>query len=360
MVDLTQQEIETMNAEVESLTDTPDSTGLDPSIAQKVAVDVINKKFWDESNNRILNYEIEKKNLNGTYPDNQITEQDIIDCSNFSGRIYDATAGDIYRHDCFNGLPELHYDDCEIDLKDNIYVIFDELVNGFTAPANGLTTNSWSGGSGTSDTDLPNGRYLVGNSIVDVTDSVFNTTDYDITYNEIVNATINSGDTIGGFSGFNNTDRQNKTSSLQEVMDYYLFDLDAQLTKTVTALTAMINAVTNNDDPNLSPTALTAHSDHRAFINVYKTTLLITDIGISNFKLTEDTRITNIPIRVGEIDTQLSTLRDQRYNWSSARANSSEGSLTMQKRLQFSKTAIDQKAQAMIAQKNFYETNMGL
>src|SRR3989304_7192911 len=209
MVDLTPEELQIIQDEKDALELVPSTGVIDAAIEQKAAVDAINKKFFDDNNLNIVGYEVEKKNLQGNYPDAPVLEEDIIDASQYLGRIYDPGLGvrDVFRHECFNGTPNLNTSSNETINKDELYVFLNEVRNGCIAPASGLTESAWSGGTGQSDTHLPNGKYLVGKAIVQVTNSVAAGPIFNITYTEIVAGVILSGDTIGNFLGFNNTER---------------------------------------------------------------------------------------------------------------------------------------------------------
>lgn len=362
MPTLTPEQIATMQAEVEELNNTPNPATVEAQIIQKQNADNVNNIFFSDDDQNIIIYETESKNIDGDFPTLQIVEQDIVDCANKTGRIYDGN--DIFRHDAFDGIPVSHTTENETENKPLIYGVIDELENGFSFPPLAtLTIDAWSGGTGIADNNLPNGKYVINDAVVLVTNSVADAPNYNITYTELVAGTISIGDSVDGHVGFNDSERTNKIATnpdLQGLMIYQLGRLDALLVTLVSYLNSIVTALQGTTDPDFSPSTLTAHTDYRVAINAYKATLNISDSDIVAIKLIIDARTAFLLIRIGEIDTRLSSLRDTRYNWAYVRANAEEGSLSIQSGLAATKIIIDAKVVSMTAQKTFYETNLPL
>lgn len=296
MVTLTVTEQEKLDAEkarllkqAETLIKT--SVQYQTQVAKKEELDAINKKFYDEVDEKLLAYEIEKEALVGDYPDSRLTESDTIDASNYSGRLYDSASNAIVRIDQVDGKPISNKNDCEVNLGSDLTALCNSFLNGGTS--------------------------MIG---VPPVSTPFN---------------------------FSESERNSGSASnplQQELLTQMLSDYSTAKTSYSDNTLEAITAINSNIDilDNVASDVHQAHYDEMIAISG------LTDANLNLIKSTIANRATDRTAREVEITSKLQAFYDERFVWISARVDTAQGSLTLKKRLEASKGTIE--AQALSAQ----------
>lgn len=326
------------------------------------------KKFFDYYNDSIIGkYDLEQRWINGRIVTSPIVEADITACASLSGgRIQPALpATDVIRIPQFDGTPST------TDANNELQHIADQipketvLVSGYpaTAPAISVVTDSILTSASTTLklTDpaatfslTPGNVYIVKDvstiAVFKVLTFVMQTTPTppphvaNLTIQMIVPPTgsIATGKTISVFSGFTNTERTNKTATVeplyQPLMNYLVADLQTQINKRITVLNNQLPAIETNLDPDALANLASAHynvTGSKLFLTDYLVTTDISDVGFIMLSNERTSRTTLANTRVAQINAaytgQTKNYYNERYNAANNRANTSRGSLRLQK-----------------------------
>jgi len=323
-----------------------------------------NKKMWDYYHNIISSYEAEKQALNGSVLTDPVTEVDITNRVDLTGRLYALSEPEIVRIPQFGGTPvttNLQFSE-QNDLT--LYTpVWNRLKFGLTtSTAFGFTTDSPITPSSTNFSTtldpsvLLNKEFVVSDGITSfigfataITPAIFPLLGFQVDFNFLttITNTININATGSGiFTGFTNTERANKQSTspafgaLQTIMDFYVAKLVTIAGNHEVNISTQISSVTNNQDPDLAP-ILTQLNDNKATITAYKTSTPIDDTGITDYtSFIDNTRTPYITTRINTISTQVTIFYDNRYDWGKERAGS-KGTLIALKALNASPPHID-------------------
>ena len=346
------------------------------------------KKFFDYYNDDIIaQYDAEKRALNGDYIDAPIVEADITEPANQNLTHRTAPAlpdTDLLRIAEFDGGPLLVDPLNETQAISDQADVEDVLENGVagttpTVTATSLTASNLDSNSTTLDMIDATGpmAFVIGDILVvhdggsdaavievtGVTDNAGGDPPYDITLDIIFHVepsgTISSGaDVIGGFSGFNNTERTNKVASdsnLQPVIDSLITSLEIELNLRLTSLSEQLVALGLNQDPDAVAeiaTTIGLVNTSDSFIDNYLLTTDISDTGLASLASERGSRGSEITTRVSQINAnytgQTENYYDRRYNSGNDRANLSRGTLRLQKNAEDG--AVNAQARADVAQ----------
>jgi hypothetical protein len=317
--------------------------------------------FFAYYNSIITAYDSERQALNGQYVDVAITESDIINCSNGSGRLVPTSPiTDIVRISEFDGTPLL------VNPLNESQSIMDQaaleniLVNGYGANTYPTTTTTTGTVTSTStsvavmDTMaavvIPLGNAILSDgtnlAVINIT-SVTNATTMapytatlNFTFTVAPSGSVASGEMLTSFTGFTNSERTSKTAStpsLQPLMTYFVSQLTQALNSRITANNLQIAALTTNQDPDAVAEITAAKSSVNAeisFINNYLVATDISNAGLASLASDRTARVSGITARVAKILTnytgQSKNYFDQRYTMANNRANTARGTLRLQ------------------------------
>lgn len=327
------------------------------------------KKFFDYYNTDIIGkYETERKAIDGKYIASPVSESDILGTANVDGSIRTTPtmpATDVVRIPEFDGGPLVQ----EPTLYEQLHiadqaVVEDKLVNGYAATGTvnltTLTTTSVTSASTTL-------------SLNDIAAFTINTNDILVVYNgtqiavikaigvippgmsptiniQIIvppfpSGTITSGANLIKFSGFNNTERTNKiaaNTNLQPLMNYFIARLTLELNNRLARMETQLTALAANLDTNTTQTATIADVNaSKTFINSYLITTLINNTGLTNLSNNRSTRNGQITARLTSINSLKAAHYNARYDMANNRANTSRGTLRVQKATEASLGAIN-------------------
>jgi len=336
--------------------------------AELAVVDGAFKKFFDYYDANIIGkYDLEQRWINGRVLTSPVTEADIISCANLAGgRLQPALpATDVVRIAQFDGTPSTTDPDNELQHITDQAPKETVLVSGYggVAPAITVVTDSTLSASSTTLTltdPAATFNLVVGNSYVvkhTGTIAVFKVLSFvmqvtpapppyiaNLTIQMIVppTGTIPVGKTIDVFTGFNNTERTNKTATVeplyQPLMNYLILDLQTQINKRITVLNNQLPAIAANEDPDGVITLGMATANVNAsktFLTNYLITTDISNTGLASLASERGTRTTQANTRVSQINAaytgQTKNYYNERYNAANNRANTSRGSLRVQK-----------------------------
>ena len=164
----------------------------------------------------------------------------------------------------------------------------------------------------------------------------------DITFEYIIppTGTIGAGaGLIASFTGFTDTERDTKTASdsdLQPIMDTLISLLESELNSRKTRLAAQIVAIDANQDPDgvaQLGLAKTNAETSDAFITSYLLTTDVSDTGIGALSAERTTRNSQITARIAEISAsytgQTENYYDRRYTVANDRGSTSRGTLRL-------------------------------
>lgn len=365
---------------------TAQAAGKDDTIADFGVQDSAFKEFFDYYNDDIIvPYEDERKALTGTFVANPITETDILNCANLTGRLVPSLPDtDVVRVAEFDGGGTTTTDLNEQEHISEQAVAEDQLQNGVsgtspTVTATSLTNSSLTSSSTTLDMTDSVGpmSFSVGDVFVvhdggtdaaivqvdGVTDNMGGDPPYDFTLDITLivppSGTISSGaDVLDSFSGFTDSERDTKTATdteLQPIMDALITVLETAINNRLSRLTEQETAIAANEDPDGTAQLTTAQSNidtSQSFLTSYLTTTDISDVGLTSLASERATRGAQITARESEIVAnftgQTENYFDQRYTHANNRANTSRGTLRLQKNAEATKTkalALAQSAQ---------------
>lgn len=370
---LTQQEIDQLEAEKAKLED--QVTTLNNAVAAKEAraielsvADGAFKKFFDYYNDDIIGqYDDEYRALNGRFIVSPITEADVVGPATLNATVRTTPSlpqTDIIRVTQFDGggtstdlVNESEHISDQASLED-------ALVNGYPSsggfnPATAETASSLDSLSTTLDVidnlnplTIQIGDVIVVTSggdfsVVEVTSVTDNSTlppPYEFTYGIDIlippSGTIPSGASLSEFTGFDNTERTNKTAnnpSLQPLMDSLIASLEDLVNSRILRLNEQITALNNNLDPDAVTEiadTLVDINDSKTFLQNYLITTDISDTGLSSLANERATRSSQITTRVTQINNnytnQTENYYDRRYQIANDRGNTSRGTLRLQ------------------------------
>lgn len=381
-VELTSIQIEALEADlankqasVEALKVTQES--YPAQVQNQKEIDDAYKAVFDAYDSIVVAYEDERKALDGFYIDEPIIEQDIIDAGSLAGgRIMPTQpVTDVIRIQEFDHAPLI---DDTTDEDNETYHIAQQLIaedrlqNGFGGSfpvdlSTDIITTSVVTSSSTSVglelVDLspePEATFVVGNIFVLADGS--NSIVVEVTggsslaaspYNLDIKVLSSSGSAgvgswVGGFSGFNNTERTNKVTnsvnlygnnvSYQNVMDALINDLEAIMNNRLVMLGNQITAIDSNQDGDLDNTAKTKAQTSQTFINDYLISTDISDTGITTLVTERGVRTPEVATRITDIVDAftMGTINylDSRYTAANDRANTARGSMRILKFLE--------------------------
>lgn len=335
--------------------------------AELAKVDSAFGKFFSYYNSDIIGrYDAERKAINGTYIVNPITESDIQNVGSLGGgRLQPSLpATDIIRVSEFDG------GGTAVDQANELQFILDQaqsenvLVNGYggvapsgtTVTASAITPSSTTLQltNPTSSYSITPGTVLIVSSGLDFAVVRFDTfvmqgtpvpppyiANCNITLLVAPSGTISSGASLTAFSGFNNTERTNKTASnpqLQSLMNYLILDLQTRINGRIGVLNTQLTEIAANQDPdgvaNLSQ-ATTDVTTSKNFLTNYLISTNISNSGLGTLAAERAQRTTQANTRVAQIVSaytgQTLNYYNERYNSANNRGNTSRGSLRLQK-----------------------------
>lgn len=326
------------------------------------------KKFFDYYNDDIIGqYDAEYRALNGRFIVSPIVEADItgpatLDLSHRTTPSLPDT--DVVRIAEFDGGgTSTDIDNEEQHISDQAD-IEDTLVNGYTSsggfnPATAQTNSILDGSSTTLDVvDSTNALTIqIGDTIIvedgsslavveitSVTDNMGGDPPYDFTYGiDIIvppASPIPATSNLQEFTGFNNTERTNKTASdpaLQPLMDHLISELEDRINDRIARLDEQITALNANEDPDaVSEIAdtLTDVNTSKTFLQAYLISTDISDTGLGTLSTERGTRSGEITTRISQINAnytgQTENYYDRRYNIANDRANTARGTKRLQ------------------------------
>lgn len=367
--EITQLTKEKAKAESAATTFANAVAGQNARAAELAVADGAFKKFFDYYDTNIIGkYDLEQRWINGRVLTSPIVEADIISCASLAGgRIQPALpATDVIRISQFDGTPTTTNADHELQHIIDQAPKETVLVSGYggTTPAASIVTaTSLNAGSTTlqlTDPALtyslaPNSVYVIkvpGDLIVfKVLTFVMQVSPVpppfvaNLTIQVIVppSGTITSGKSLDVFTGFNNTERTTKTAIVeplyQPLMNYLVLDLQTHInTKRISVLNNQLPAIAANQDPD-GVSELTAATTNvnasKTFLTNYLVTTDISNTGLASLSSERASRTTQANTRVSQINNAYTgrTLNyyNERYNAANNRANTSRGSLRLQK-----------------------------
>lgn len=336
--------------------------------AAKLAVtDGAFKKFFDYYDTQIITqYDLERTQINGQYIDSPVLEADIVACGSLAGgRIQPALpVTDIIRIPQFDGTPLLQNPTYELQAIPEQATAENVLVNGYggSSPAATILTDDPITPSSTTlklkDASTtfsiaPNSVFVVQNggdlAVIKILTFVMQVSPVPPPY--IANCTIQvivppagtivSGQQLTAFTGFTNAERTTKTASnpqFQPLMNYLITDLQAKINARIPFLNTQLTAIAANQDPDAVAALAQATTDVNAsktFLTNYLITTIISDSGLGTLSAERAQRTGQANARVSAINTaytgQSKNYYNERYNAANNRANTSRGSLRLQK-----------------------------
>lgn len=336
--------------------------------AQELAkVDSGFKKFFDYYDTDIIGkYDLERRAINGQYVDTPIVESDIVACASLAGgRLQPSLpATDVIRIPQFDGSPLL------TDASNELQFILDQaqaettLVSGYggTSPAITIVTSTAITPTSTTLqlTDptttfsiAPNSVFVISSggdlAVIKIVTFTLQVSPApppyiaDCTIELLVppTGTIAAGQTLTAFNGFTNGERTTKTASnpqLQGLMDYLILQLQNKINERIGKLNDQLTAISGNQDPDgISElnTATTNVNSSKTFLTNYLITTDISNTGLAGLSTERGTRTTQANNRVSQIVNaytgRTKNYYNERYNAANNRANTSRGSLRLQK-----------------------------
>lgn len=307
-----------------------------PEITDKEAT---NKKVYDYQHSVAAAYDSEIAALNGFVITTPLVEQDIIDRSHFTGRLFDASLvnKDIVRIPEMDGgnTTAVPASDCELNRTNGYLAITNRLTVGLTTTVvlNGVATSSVTPASTQFTTSvvattlagkefvfIGSGLSFIGLcSTVTLSGAVYTV---HFTFVSTFTGTIASGAFNGTFHGFTNSERINKVSTggFQTIMNFYIAQLQAQANAQIGYLNNQVTALGQNSDPALPPTALTNVNSTKTSLSNYLITTDISNTGISTLNGITSGRLSQINARVIAITSARPPFYDKRYFWAVERA----------------------------------------
>lgn len=364
--EIAQMQKEATKAQAAAQTFTAQIAAQTARAAELAKVDSAFAKFFSYYNTDIIgHYDAEKKAINGIYITNPITEADIQNVGSLGGgRLQPSLpTTDIIRVVEFDG------GGTSTDVGNELQYILDQatqenvLVNGYggTAPAMTVqTTTSISSSSTTlslSDTSMYSitpGTVLIVSSLSDFAVVQIDTfvmqvspapppyiANCNITILVPPSGTIPAGQSLTAFTGFNNTERTNKTASnpqLQGLMNYLIAQLQAKINSRISVLNTQLTEISANQDPDATAALAQATTDvntSKTFLTNYLVSTNISNSGLGTLSTERGTRTTQANSRVSAINAaytgQSKNYYNERYSAANNRGNTSRGSLRLQK-----------------------------
>lgn len=335
--------------------------------AELAKVDSGFKKFFDYYNTNIIEqYNIERRAINGQHVDTPVVEADIISVASLAGgRCQPALpATDVIRIPQFDGTPLLQDASYELQSIADQAVTENVLVNGYggTTPAATILTNTALTPTSTTlqfkQTSAtfslaPNSVYIITNggnlAVIKILTFVMQVSPVpppyiaDCTIQLIVPpvGTIPIGQFLTAFTGFTNTERTSKTTTLpamQPLMNYLVADLQAKINSRISFLNLQLPAIAANQDPDAVTelaTTTTNVNASKTYLTNYLITTIVSNAGLTALSGERTARTTQANTRLTQITTGFTgrskNYYNERYNAANNRANTSRGSLRLQK-----------------------------
>lgn len=365
--EIAQMQKEAAKATAAAATFTSQIAAQDARTAELAKVDSGFKKFYDYYNGDIIGkYELERKAINGQYIAAPVLESDIVSCASLAGgRLQPSLpATDIIRIPEFDGGPLV------VDANNELQKIADQIpwesrpVTGWGGTAPAATVLTFTTVTASSTTlqlkDLtttfslaPNDVYVI-ETLSDL--CVFRVVTFtmqvspvpppyiaDLTIEIIVppTGTIATGEKLTVFTGFTNAERTTKTPvnvRYQPLMDYLVLQLQTHIQPRIPKLNDQLAAIAANQDPDgvaeLATTTTNVNAS-KTFLTNYLITTDISNTGLAGLSSERISRTTQANTRVSQIvaafTTRTKNYFNERYNFANNRANTSRGSLRLQK-----------------------------
>lgn len=375
-------------------------TGADEKIAAiQTAIDVqqdaedFQKSTFDALNDDIIrNYEMERRWIDGQLVENPIIEDDLQDFSNkeTASRIWNGGQYTPARIDEFDGLPLAYQGD---DNEDKLFGMQDEVIDKLVNGIPGQILLSGTAVLATAIDENSTSMTVEGNTNpININDVILVLSGADAAVIKVTSATAGgyctgeatppqltepactgdggtwtNSDTIGfeylieptgtlgigtpvgqkTWSGFNNTERTNKTASdsdLQPILDSLLNSLRTVLEDRVVVLQNEIQAIQNNQNDllpaNVETDAQSSLTAVQGFLGVSPpSTIDISDTGLTAIDNEKSIREPQIIQRITDIAAEIATgdgsesFYDKRFNTASGRAHLANGSITLLREL---------------------------
>lgn len=345
------------------------------SIPNNEKKETTNKKLFDYYDSIVSSYEKEIKPIKGTYIISPILEQDILNRSTFTGRLYDTSgAQDVIKVPEFTGGNTATASDYE-NLKFPLYSPpITRLTHGLettctynnsaettiTPTSSSFRVNSISGLSTGKEVIIEKtGESFIANvtNLVPYGSMGVHTVNFTFV-TPIANNVATGASVKGAWTGYTNTERTTKVSPLyQTVMNYYISKINEVLSAHIAFLNTQKLAIFSNQDDSLDPNIKTNITNRVNQYITYRSTTDISDTGISTLTNLNSTRQPEAAARAIAANTAKSKYYDKRYFWAVERCGN-EGTLTTRKGLQDSITRLDSSIATNQAKLNSLNSNV--
>ncbi len=354
--------------------------------AELLVADNAFKKFFSYYNDDIIGkYDAERKALDGQYIASPLVEADITSCANLEGgRIQPAMpTTDVVRIAQFDGGPLVSTTTNENKHISDQASVETTLVSGYggsSPSATVVTATSITPSSTTMQLTDPGSTYsLAPNDVYIITGGGFLAVVKILTFTmqtsptpppyvadctiQLIVAplgTISAGEILTAFTGFTNTERTNKVTTLpamQPLMDYLIAQLQGYINNRKSRLDEQITAINANLDPDavtqLATTKTNANTS-KTFLTTYLLTTVISNTGLTSLSTERATRSSQITARITQIIAnytgQTENYYNRRYSVANDRASTSRGTLRLQKAAAGNSTTSQAYADSLTAQ----------
>jgi hypothetical protein len=330
-------------------------------------VDSAFKKFFDYYNADIIErYNSERRLINGVYVTDPVTEADVLNAASLQGGRLQPTlpATDVIRITQFDGTPTATDSSYELTKLADQAQTEDRLVNGFggtTPSASIVTATAVTSGSTTLQLTDPTTTYSLSPgaiyvvktmsdlAVIRIDTFVMQVSPAPPPYIANCNITvivppagsISSGVSLEAFTGFTNAERTAKTTTdpqMQPLMNYLIAELQTRINARITNMNSQLVQIAANQDPDAVAELAQATTDVNAsktYLTNYLITTIISNAGLTALSGERVARTTQANTRVAQIIVGFTgrTLNyyNERYNAANNRANTSRGSLRLQK-----------------------------
>lgn len=326
----------------------------DAIIEQKEQVDSIFKELFDFYNLDIIQeYDKERRAISGTFVPSPVVESDILGvaASPPTGRLVpNPPDTDVVRITEFDGAAYTGFTiDHEQYYISNQANLENVLENGLsftgTLPPDAEATSLNPTSTEVTITSDTSSIVININDEFVVLDSINNTAvavralssdsdtgpgpDYEVTVDVefIVEGTTISGSDAKTFTGFNNTERTNKTANLaaeQPLMNALVSELENLINERINKIDEQIDAINGNLDEEGEAeftAALSENNSSKNFLTNYLITTDISDTGLGTLETERNNRSTYLTARLGEIVSAYTNRTENYYNARYAMAN---------------------------------------
>lgn len=355
------------------------------SIQTELDKDELNKTYFDYYNGIILAYEEERKNIDGQYITDPVTETDIQEAGELSGRLSPtgASALDAVRVDELDGgglnpSPSTPNEEYYVALEASNRVFLKTGFSGaglsvitssaITASSTTFTINSAASGIVIGNRLVVSGFGGGGSCIMDVTNVTVVLTTTTVTFTFVTDSgvtyspagTINSGATISRtLNAFTNSERNSKTAVnafMQNILNKAILGWQNDLTGHSGMVAAQKVAVDGNQDDNLDQTVSPALQTFVDDVTNYLVTTDVSDSGLASIDAILSTRATASAARKTAITSAKALYYDRRYNFVNLRVNKAKGSLVLYKSYSKGSSLIDTAIDFATLSAEAYET----